>query len=225
MTNDEMFAKALEQALDEEIAECAKLPDHNFSRRFDRKMKNLLRSGIAEDHQTSSARVGRRLPIAVIVVIATFLLMGAAATYCPWNNFRLQDRGLYTLLHITNVDDCPKTLEERYMLTADLSGFTENIIVDTYYDYTVEYRNSENTITITFEQIVKNAAQNIFINTENATVLQEIDINGCNGIYFVTQYHDGVLFWDTGAYIIQLSSNGIGEYELFSLTQFVQKVE
>lgn len=40
MTNDEKITKALEQALNDDIAEYEKLHDHKFSRGFDRKMKN-----------------------------------------------------------------------------------------------------------------------------------------------------------------------------------------
>lgn len=99
MTNDEMFAMALNQALTDEIAECEKLPDHKFSREFDRMMKKLLQNSISDEHHTSGLRVGRRFRIAVIIVISVFLLAGAAATsYYLWKNFRLQDRGLYTLL-------------------------------------------------------------------------------------------------------------------------------
>lgn len=224
MTNDETFAKALEQALDEEIAECENLPDHKFSRGFDRKMKKLLRSGIAEDQQTSGARVGRRLPIAVIVLIVVFLLMGAVATtYVLWNNFRLQDRGLYTLLHITDVDDCPKTLEERYRLTADLSGFTENVLSDDELMYFVEYENKEKDIKISFSQNIKSTTYTL--NTENKEPPIEVTVNDCKGIYYETKYGAHVFIWDTGDYLIDLAVSGIGQDELFSLAKFVQKVE
>lgn len=44
MTNDEKIAKALEQALYDDIAEYEKLPSHKFSRSFDRisRRKKLL---------------------------------------------------------------------------------------------------------------------------------------------------------------------------------------
>lgn len=224
MTNDEMFAKALEQALDEEIAECAKLPDHKFSRGFNRKMKELLRSGVAEDRHTSGARVGRRLPIAVIVVIATFLLMGAAATtYVLWNNFHLQERGLFTLLNITDVENCPKTLEERYRLTADLSGFTENVILDDELTYFVEYENKENGIKISFTQSIKKGSY--ALNTEDMAQPIEITVNEFNGIYYETKYGTHVFILDIGDYLIDLEGHGIGQSELYSLAKFVQKVE
>lgn len=225
MNNDEIFAMVLEQALDEEIAECENLPDHKFSRGFEHKMKKLLRSGIAEDQQTSSALVGRRLPIAVIVVIVTFLLMGAAATtYVLWKHFRLQDRGLYTLLHITDVDDCPKTLEERYRLTADLSGFTENVLSDDEILYFIEYENKEKDIKISFQQEPKYGVSKM-LNTEDMESPVKVTVNGCKGIYYETKYGSHVLVWDTGDYLIDLGAYNISKNDLFMLAEFVQKVE
>lgn len=224
MTTNEKITKALERALYDDIAEYEKLPDHKFSRSFDKKMKRLIREELETEKFVAHARVGRRMPVAVIVVIATFLLMGAAATtYVLWNNFRLQDRGLYTLLHITDVENCPKTLEERYRLTADLSGFTETIISDESFAYDVEYDNAEKNIHIVFSQNIKSTVY--AINTEDKEPPIEVTVNGCNGIYYETKYGSHEIIWDTGDYLLDLSVRGIGKDELFSLANFVQKVE
>lgn len=223
MTDDEMFSTALDRALADEIAECEKLPDHKFSRGFERKMKNLLKSA-AEERCTSRLRVGR-LPAAVIVIISVLLFTGAAATtYVLWNNFRLQDRGLYTLLHITDVENCPTTLEERYRLTADLSWFTENIFLDDEYTYFVEYENKEKTIKIEFKQQTKHGISKT-LNTEDMDSPIEVTVNGYNGIYYGTKYGSHVYIWDSGDYLFELGAGGISKDELFSLTKFVQKVE
>lgn len=224
MTNDEMFALALDQALTDEIAECEKLPSHKFSRDFDRKMKKLLQSDIADEHHTSRPRVGRRLPVAVIIIISLFLLMGAAAsTYLLWNNFRMQDRGLYTLLNITDIENCPSTLEDRYELMADLSDFTKTIISDEPFAYDVEYDSDEKNIHIVFSQNIKHTIY--ALNTEEMNSPIKVTVNGCNGIYYETKYGSHVYIWDTGDYLIELSAHGIGKDELFSLAKFVQKVE
>ncbi|MBD5129859.1 MAG: DUF4367 domain-containing protein [Ruminococcaceae bacterium] len=224
MTNDEKITKALEQALYDDISEYEKLPDHKFSRGFDKKMKRLIRDELETEKSAVHTRVGRRLPIAVIVVIATFLLMGAAATtYYLWNNFRLQGHGLYTLLHITDVDDCPKTIEERYRLTADLSGFTENVICDDELMYFVEYENKEKGIKFSFSQNTKHVS--IMLNTEGKEPPIEVTVNGCNGIYYETKYEDCVIIWDIGDYLLEIGASGIGQNELYSLAKFVQKAE
>lgn len=224
MTNDEKITKALEQTLNNDIAEYEKLPDHKFSRGFDRKMKKLFREELGEK-SVSHICVRRKLPISVIIIISVFLLMGAATTtYVLLNNFRLQDRGLYTLLHITDVEGCPTTLEERYRLIADLSGFTENVISDDEIMYFVEYENKENNIKISFQQITKHGLT-MMLNTEDKDPPVEVIVNDYNGIYYSTKYGSSVYIWDNGDYLIELSAYGIGQNELFSLTNFVQKVE
>lgn len=224
MTNDEKITKALEQALYDDIAEYEKLPDHKFSRGFDKKMKRLIRNELETETSAAHARVGRRLPIAVIVIIATFLLMGAAATtYYLWNNFCVQDRGLYSLLNITDVENCPKTLEERYELMADLNGFTKTIISDEPFAYDVEYDNDEKNIHIAFSQSIKSAVY--ALNTEDKAPPVEVTVNGYNGIYYETKYGNHEIIWVTDDYLLDLSVRGIGKDELFSLARFVQKVE
>ncbi len=225
MTNDEKIAIALEQALYEDIAEYEKLPDHKFSRGFNKKMKRLLHDRSTEEDPARRTRIGRKLPIAVIAVVSTFLLAGAAATtYYLWNNFRVQDRGLYSLLNITNVENCPTTLEERYELTADLSGFTENVILDDELTYLVEYENKENCIKFSFMQDTKHGISKM-LNTEDKNPPIKVTINGCNGIYYETKYEDHVIIWDSGDYLLEIGARGIGKDELFSLAKFVQKVE
>lgn len=225
MTNDEKIAMALEQALRDDIAEYEKLPDHKFSCGFDRKMKRLFQDGLARERHTSCARVRKKLPAAVIVVISVFLITGAAATtYVLWNNFRLESRGLYTLLNITDVENCPTTLEGRYRLTADLSGFTENILSDDEILYFVEYENKEKNIKISFQQGTKRGTA-MALNTEDMSSPIEVTVNDCNGIYYETKYGTHVFIWDTGDYFIDLEGTGIGQNDLLSLAKFVQKVE
>lgn len=225
MTNNELFALALDKDLEAEIAECEALPDHTFSREFENKMNKLLQNGFANEHHTTTTRDRKKSPIAVIMAISTFLLTGAAVTsYNLWKNFSLQDRGLYTLLHITDVENCPRTLEDPYRLTADLNGFTENILSDDEYMFFAEYENKEKDIKISFQQETKHGVSKM-LNTEDKDSPIEVTVNGCNGIYFESKYDHPVLIWDTGDYIITLSASGISKDDLFSLAEFVQKVE
>lgn len=45
-------------------------------------------------------------------------------------------------------------IEERYILIADLSGFTENVISDDDVSYFVEYEDKEKNIKIAFQQTI-----------------------------------------------------------------------
>ena len=225
MTKDEMIAAALEQELTDEIAECEKLPDHKFSHGFDRKMKKLLQSNIGGNNNTSRLHIGKRLLVAIVIVGSLLLLMGAAVTtYVLWDNFHLQDLSLYTLLNITDVENCPKTLEYHYEITADLSGFTENILDDDEICFFVEYKNEEKNIKISFTQETKHGLTKM-LNTEDKDPPIEVTVNGCKGIYFESKKGGHVLILDTGDYLIELIVHGIGKDELFSLAKTVQKVE
>lgn len=225
MTNDEMIASALGEMLEKEIAECDKLPDHKFSHRFNRKMKNLLQSCAVDNSHTSRLHIGKRMLVAIIAIGSLLLLMGAAATtYVLWNNFHMQDLSLYTLLNISDVEDCPNTLEERYELTADLGGFTENVLSDDEYLYFVEYKSEEKNINISFMQQTKQGITQA-LNTEDSAPPIEVVVNDCKGIYYETRYGSRMLIWDTGDYLINLGTKGISKDELFSLAKTVQKVE
>lgn len=222
MTNDEMIAEALELDLTNEMAECEALPDHKFSRSFDRKMKKLLQSNVNDN--SFPLHIGKRTITAIIIAASLLLLMGAAATaYVLWDNFHLQDLSLYTLLNISDVENCPKTLEYHYKITADLSGFTENIIDDDEYLYFVEYRNEEN-IFVSFMQLPKQGVT-MALNTEDMDPPIEVIINDCKGIYYETKYGSYVLIWDTGDYLLELTVKKIGKNELFLLAETVQKAE
>lgn len=224
MTNNELFALTLDKDLEAEIAECENLPDHKFSREFEKKMNKLLQNGFTNEHHTTTARARKKSPIAVIMAISTFLLTGAAVTsYNLWKNFSMQDQGLYTLLHITDIESSPKTLEEHYRITADVSGYMENIVLNDDLTYYVEYHNDQNNIQIAFTQDIRSSVY--ALNTEDMNDPVEVIVNGCNGIYYETKYNSKELIWDTGDYIITLSVSGISKGDLFSLAEFVQKVE
>lgn len=229
MNNNEMISKALCEALATDINEYKKIPDHKFSRRFRSKMKRLIArpfpitNGASERHIPSK----KRIVIALIAVLLSLFLMGAALVeYKLWNYYRVEDYGLYSILNIDDSGDFPTELEERYRIGADMSEFTERVLTDEYFNYWVEYKSPDGIITINFEQYVKDAIQNIHLNTENAIDdPTETEVNGCRGVFIQTRYDNMVLIWDVGDYIISLLATGISKNELFSLAETVQKVE
>lgn len=227
--DDEMIAKALSEALAADIIEYQKLPDHKFSRRFRSKMKKLIARPFPRTNDASERHIPlkKRMVVALIAVLLSLFLMGAALiAYKLWNYYRVEDYSLYSILNIDDSGDFPTELEERYRIGADMSGFTERVLTDEYFNYWVEYKSPDGIITINFEQYVKEAVQGMLLNTENALdEPTETEINGHRGVLFQTRYGDMVLIWDVGDYIIRLSTIGIRQNELFSLADSVQKVE
>jgi len=133
---------------------------------------------------------------------------------------------LYSILNIDSNGNFPTELKDRYAVGADMSGFTENVYVDEYFIYGVEYKSSGKKIQINFEQCTKEAVQNELINTEDALVPPaEEEVNGCRGIFYETKAESMCLIWDVGDYIIHMSASGISKNELYALAETVQKVE
>lgn len=227
--NNEIISKALWNALQADISEYEKLPDHKFSHRFKFKMKKMISDYLSPVTKPSekSIPIKRKIVLAFLVVILLLFMTGAVLTvYKLWNYYHFEDYGLYSILNIDSGGDFPAELEEHYKIGADMSEFTENVLTDEYFNYWVEYKNLNGNITISFEQCVKDAVQNMLLNTENAVdEPTETEVNGHHGVFFQTRYNNMVLIWDVGDYIVSLSATGISKNELFSLAESVQKVE
>lgn len=226
---DKIISTALMEALEADISEYEKLPDHKFSYRFRSKMKKTISDYLSPVTEPSekSIPLKRKIIMALLAVILLLFTTGAALTvYKLWNYYHLEDYRLYSILNIDGNGIFPDELKERYAVGADMSEFTKNVYLDEYFGYGVEYKSSDENIQINFEQSVKEAVQNILLNTEDALKPPiEEEVNGCRGIFFETKGESMVLIWDVGDYIIYLSATGIGKNELFSLAETVQKVE
>ena len=133
---------------------------------------------------------------------------------------------MYSYLYISDYENAPKTLKEKYRLGIDLSNYTERIVEDNEYSYMVEYKDTEKNITFIYEQMTKEFAEQLFLNTEDAIVMPvEIKVHENKGLYFVTHYGAHLILWDNGDYILDISAYGIGKDELILMAESVQKVE
>ena len=228
MTEDEIFAAALQETMLADIAEYEKEPYHKFSHKFERKMKKLFLQQTATP-KTENKRIPlkRKLTVALLVVLISAFVAGCASlAYYLWNKFKIEDYGLYSLLNLTDIENAPTSLEERYEIGADMSVYSENILTDESFHYWAEYSNHENTVIISFMQYTKEVCQNVVLNTEDAIVMPtEVSVNNCNGIFYQTYYGAMVLIWDNGNYVLNLSVNGISQDELFTLAESVRKVD
>lgn len=230
--HDKIISTALMEALKADMSEYEKLPDHKFSYRFKSKMKKTISDYLSPaikliEPSKKSIPLKRGIILALLAVILLLFTTGAALTfYKLWNYYYIEDYGFYSIFNIDSNGNFPTELKERYAIGADMSGFIENVYIDEYFIYGVEYKSPDEKIQINFEQCVKEAVQNELINTEDALVPPvEEDVNGCRGIFFETKAESMCLIWDVGDYIIHLSALGIGKNELFLLAETVQKIE
>ena len=180
------FKTALENTMNRQIAEYEKnLEDYEFSRRFERKINRLIKS-------MSGGRLvfyGRSIPLrklvqAALLVVILAVLATAAYAAISWSSFKVDSYDIYSLIKTTDIANAPLTLEERYEIGADLSGYNSEIIVDEDYAMGILYTDRYNMDkTFTFCQMAKDSLQSMRINTEDA--LQEpisIEVNGALGI-------------------------------------------
>lgn len=228
MTNDEMIAKALIADFEREIALYEKIPHHFFSLKFRKKMK-LLMNPNHKKYEILNNKVSfkKSATIAIIAVLIMIFLTGATfAVYKMWEQFRIRDYHIYSMLYIDDYENSPKTLEKRYYLPLNEDIYTEEVLLDECFEHWTSYKKYDSHICISFCQMTKETAEQIFINTENALVMpMEVMIGDCRGIYFETYYEEKMIIWDCGDYILDISGYGIGQNELFSLAESVQKVE
>lgn len=221
---------ALENTMNRQIAEYEKdLEDYEFSRRFERKINRLIKS-------MSGGRLvfyGRSIPLrklvqAALLVVILAVLATAAYAAISWSSFRVDSYDIYSLVKKTDIANAPLTLEERYEIGADLSGYRSEIIVEEDCVINILYTNKRNSgRSFTFFQMTKSSLQENRLDTEGfLQAPTAIDVNGCTGIYFQSRNGSHYVLWDNGNYFIEISaSNAFSKDELISICNSVQKAE
>lgn len=226
MNEDAVFAQALESVFSADIAEYQSMPDHRFSRSFERRMKKLLKGGVPE-----AAVKGRRIPprklllIAAIAVALAAVLMGATfAVYKLWDNYRVEDHSLYSMLYITRKENSPKRLDEKYRIGADMSAYVKDVFYDSDTHYYVIYSIPNDVTNISFSQVTLDSCSQMFINTEDALQMPiEIIISGSKGIYFEAYNGIKVIIWESNGYVFDVAGYDIEKDELIMLAESVER--
>lgn len=155
-------------------------------------------------------------------------MLAAAFAVISWNSFKVEEYDIYSLIQKTDISDAPTSLEERYDIGMDLSGYTYEILIDEDFIVDIYYTSIHNeNITFEFCQMTKYLLQGKRIDAEN--LLQKpttIEVNGSIGMYI--QYRNGAhhIFWDNGDYFIEVTAScAFSTNELIMIFNSVQKVE
>ena len=230
MNEQDIFASALQNAVLQDLTEYQKLPDHKFSRRFNRRMKKLLnppQPAIELNGRHISFR--RSAVIAMLAILLAALLTGATlAVYKLWASYRIEDNTLFSILCLTDTEGSLRTLEEIYGIGADMSSYDYNTVDQSEYYNIAHYSkmNGEHEIEVIFSQTTKEMYKKVYINTENAEVMpEEILINGYKGVYFETHNNMHDIIFTTDEYAFEILGYGISKDELISIAETVQKTE
>lgn len=216
----------LKKAFEDTIFKCIidtvpDMPDHVFSKRFEKEMNHLIKYG-----EPVSARkiTPKKLFVCITAAIIAACIMGMSvgAVRDFLKNFFMDMFDTHTVVQSANYDEAPTSIESIYSL-AFPDGF-ELTYKDELYEWSpfVSYHYYKDNEYIYFNQTVK-SIYDVNINTEGHT-LQYIDINGSDGYILDLDNDEFLITWDNGDYIFDLIGN-IGKDELIKLAKSVQEVE
>ncbi len=217
------FEKALYDALAPEYETAMQdvADEHEFSPKFEKKMKKLINRRNKPYYRIINTAGKRVACFAVIVLIASSVtIINVDAFRNKFSYFFVNTYEKFSEIQPVEDDSAPTTLEEIYEITYNLNDFKVDYNDENEYSRYIIYVKDD--IMIYFSQYTKDM-YNPNINTENAEILT-IDINGHEAIYFTDNNNYTRLIWDNGDYIISVGSN-IGENTTIEIAKSVQKVE
>lgn len=231
MTDDIIIAQALEAELRADIQAYDKLPQYKVPRHLDKRISKLIRNSEKTQktkRQRKPVTLKRRLLIAAIIVAVMAVLTGGITVITRnLGAFTVKQYDVFSMLTISNIEDSPLVLTEKYRLVMDDSQYTKKVIDDYEFTSTMFYSDKANGKYLCFSQSVKGMYETMRLNTENAITYPEtvkLD-NNRNAIYFETYNREKVLIWELDESIIEISASGFSKNELIELSKFVQKVE
>lgn len=232
MTDDIIIAQALEAELRADIQAYDKLPQYKVPRSLDKRISKLIRNSEKTQktkRQRKPVTLKRRLLIAAIIVAVMAVLTGGITVITRnLGAFTVKQYDIFSMLSISNIEDSPLVLTEKYRLVMDDSQYTKKVVDDYEFTSTMFYSDKANGKYLCFSQSVKGMYEAVRLNTENAITYPEtvkLDDNNRNAIYFETNNREKVLIWELDESIIEISASGFSKNELIELSKFVQKVE
>lgn len=204
------FEKAFDAEIEEFIAAAEKEP-HEFSREFENKMEELIRTG-KPNNKTVSRKRARRI---VLITVAAVLALALAACAIPEvrefiAGFFVQHKGdhdEYTEPAITK-----ERIEEEYGLVPIPEGFDEVVSVRTEKTIIVDY-NDQNGNSISLEQSASDRI-NDSIDSENGE-FSELDINGKRVRLYIDSDGYAQASWVENGYYFSLCSMSPVDKETF----------
>lgn len=196
--------------------------EHEFSQKFEKKIEKLIKRR-RKPYFRMISTVGRRVAcIAIAVFIASAAtVMSVDALRNAVFKFFSDLFGSTSTVRVEIDKQHPKTIEEIYEITYDLSDYTidreEN---DELYRKKIYIKDGS---FIYYYQYTQDMYNGTVINTEDSDIKETV-INGCPATYYLDNHNCYSLMWDNGKYIFTLLSN-LDEYKTFEIANSVQKVE
>ena len=221
--SNENFKKALFDALTSDYENSIPtIEEHIFSPKFEKQMKRLINRRNKPYYRIINT-VGKRVACIaiVILIISSVTVMSVEALRNAVADFFVRMYEKFSTVQSVDDDDVsPKTIEDIYEITYDLSEF----IID--YDYLDDYSRYityiKDDFVIYYEQYTKEMYDKN-VNTEDAEI-STLLINGHEAVYFQDNHQNYNLIWDNDDYIISIGTN-ISKDALIEIAESVQIVE
>ena len=200
-----MQAAAIEAAVPD-------MPEHRFSLRYRRKKKSLIRAYEQKKARDSDIptelhriRVRQAIRIAILVVLSLMLLTSAGMYVTHYiGGLQANQQSTHSDAFALDWENAPRTLENAYRITYDLSEYDMEVMNDSIIQYWEKYSLGDKYIDYAYYP--KEQYQNVRLNTEG-TVPEEKDIGGYRVMYYVTPDGGKCMAWDNGTYIFNLFFN------------------
>lgn len=232
--NESVFKEILGDALKCELAEFDNAPEHKFSLKHWLAMKRIFAKFARNVHKLEKAEkleksaidkykprlsIRQRAVIAVLIVILMSLLVGWVVVFVS-EKFHGTVYYDNTFLTVIDTENCPTTIEYKYILASVPDGFemieTDSSPIDVY----TRYKNKQTGQTITLTQWVK-TVYIPHLNTERHKI-EEVTVNGKTGLYIDFSddtYDSSFLVLDNGDYILEISAD-LPKSEVLNLVKF-----
>lgn len=216
-----MNIKNLYQALEKYVVDFAVILDNTddsdvrFSWQYKRKRKAMITAyhktserPVEFDERYRKIRFGQRIKLAVLAVVTALFMTGAVICVTHYvGNFIVKQYDDHSDGFVLDWENAPRTLEKAYRINYDLSDFDMEVVCDDEYQYWEYYcKNEPSYQYINFSYGTKEGFQNVRLNTENSEI-EKIEVNGKDGIYYVTPDDGKCLIWDNGEYIFEFYFN------------------
>ena len=197
------------------------MPDHSFSKEFEKKMKHLIKYGESLPKRKITVKK-LFICITAAIIAASLMILSVGAVRDYFKNYFMKIFDAYTTVKSADYEDAPTSIESIY--TIDVPDGFELAYEDELADWSPffgqeYYRDSEY---IFFTQYVK-AQYDVNVNTEDRP-LTYICINGYDGYIIDLGNDEYLISWDNGEYIFDITSN-IGQKQLIDLAESVHKAE
>lgn len=148
----------------------------------------------------------KRIILAIMIIVFMAVAVGSATVFVS-GSFRGTEYISNTHIFSFDSGGSPETIEKEYRLSVVPDGYEMYEVVTSKISISVVYKNALDQYLV-FEQTVKSRFQTHL--TTRGRSVQDVDINGCNGIgveYVSGDYTNSLVIWNSENYILELSGS------------------